>query len=92
MDADGRLVDVSLNIKNEHVHDLVRQATERTGLSQTSVVEEAISQLLRRLDAGQDERRRRVEEILDDIRGLLTDEDRAALNTDFLYDENGLPA
>ena len=32
----GRLVDVSLNIKNEHVHDLVRQAAERTGLSQTS--------------------------------------------------------
>ena len=29
--------------------DLVRQAAERTGLSQTSVVEEAISQLLRRL-------------------------------------------
>ena len=86
------MVDVSLNIKNEHVHDLVRQAAERTGLSQTSVVEEAISQLLRRLDAEQDERRRRVDEILDDIRGLLTDEDRAALNTDFLYDENGRPA
>ena len=85
-------MDVSLNIKNEHVHDLVRQAAERTGLSQTSVVEEAISQLLRRLDAEQDERRRRVDEILDDIRGLLTDEDRAALNSDFLYDENGLPA
>ena len=83
---------MGLNIKNEHVHDLVRQAAERTGLSQTSVVEEAISQLLRRLDAEQDERRRRVDEILDDIRGLLTDEDRAALDTDFLYDENGLPA
>ncbi|SEP61133.1 antitoxin VapB [Microlunatus flavus] len=86
------MVDVSLNIKNEHVHDLVRQAAERTGLSQTSVVEEAISQLLRRLDAEQEERRRRVDEILDDMRDLLTDEDRAALSTDFLYDENGLPA
>ncbi|WP_170853929.1 type II toxin-antitoxin system VapB family antitoxin [Microlunatus flavus] len=83
---------MSLNIKNEHVHDLVRQAAERTGLSQTSVVEEAISQLLRRLDAEQEERRRRVDEILDDMRDLLTDEDRAALSTDFLYDENGLPA
>lgn len=85
-------MDVSLNIKNEHVHDLVRTAAERTGLSQTSVVERAISELLASLDNDLEEREKRIDEILADMRSRLTDADRAALNSDFLYDENGLPA
>ncbi|MGB3375500.1 MAG: type II toxin-antitoxin system VapB family antitoxin [Microbacterium sp.] len=38
---------MSLNIKNEKVHDLVRQLAELTGQSQTSAVEDAVR---RRLD------------------------------------------
>ena len=33
---------MSLNIKNEHVHQLARDAAARTGLSQTGVIEEAL--------------------------------------------------
>ena len=91
-DEDGRPVALGHHTGHWEIGLLVRRAAERTGLSQTSVVEEAISQLLQRLDAEQEERRRRVDDILDDIRGLLTDEDRAALSTDFLYDDDGLPA
>ena len=85
-------MDVSLNIKNEHVHDLVRRAAERTGLSQTSVVERAIEQLLASLDDDLDERRRQAEEILEVMVGRLSDADREALGSDLLYDEDGLPA
>lgn len=85
------MVDVSLNIKNEHVHDLVRQAAERTGLSQTSVVEEAISQLLRRLDAEDEERQGRIDAILSDIRAEMAKPGPPLLTDDDLYDENGLP-
>ena len=87
----GRLVDVSLNIKNEHVHDLVRQAAERTGLSQTSVVERALDDLLRRLDAEDEEREGRIEAILADIRTEMQKPGPPLLTDDDLYDENGLP-
>ena len=42
---------MSLNIKYERIHDLVREAASRTGLSQTRVVEKAITDLLGKLDA-----------------------------------------
>lgn len=80
---------MSLNIKNEHVHELVREAAKRTGKSQTSVVEEALRRYLDELD--QDARDRRVDEILAEFdRAHIAD--RIPANTDFLYDENGLPA
>ena len=84
-------MDVSLNIKNEHVHDLVRQAAERTGLSQTSVVERALDDLLRRLDAEDEEREGRIEAILADIRAEMQKPGPPLLTDDDLYDENGLP-
>jgi len=87
----GRLVDVSLNIKNEHVHDLVRQAAERTGLSQTSVVERAIEQLLASLDDNKEARRRSVDAILAEIRVQMRKPGPPLLTDDDLYDENGLP-
>ncbi len=82
---------MSLNIKNEHVHDLVRQAAERMGLSQTSVVERALDDLLRRLDAEDEEREGRIEAILADIRTEMQKPGPALLTDDDLYDENGLP-
>jgi antitoxin VapB len=84
---------MSLNIKNERVHQLVREAAQRTGLSQTSVVEEALKQYLRSLEDEQAAKRRRVDEILADFDARLTDEDRAQMRAaaDDLYDERGLP-
>ncbi|MFI1911519.1 type II toxin-antitoxin system VapB family antitoxin [Nocardia sp. NPDC020380] len=91
---------MSLNIKNEHVHALVREAARRTGLSQTSVVEEAMTRMLRDLDAVDQERTdprmnvqlQEIEVILADLHSRMTPEFRATLSTDDLFDEEGMPA
>ena len=85
---------MSLNIKNERVHQLARDAAQRTGLSQTSVIEAALSQYLRGLDDEQESKRRRVDEILAVFDARLTDEDRAEMHAfmnDMYDDETGLP-
>ena len=82
---------MSLNIKNEHVHDLVRTASSRTGLNQTSVVERALTELLARLDAEDVDRRRRVDAILAAVDRSLVGVD-TTFSSDDLYDANGLPA
>lgn len=58
---------MSLNIKNERVHELAREAARRTGKSQTSVIEEALVNLLREYDADPQraDRQRRLEIIRD---------------------------
>ena len=85
---------MSLNIKNEHVHELAREAARRTGRSQTSVIELALEQLLESIpDAGAVSRKRaRMDAVLAEIRAELTSEDRQALATamDDLYDADGL--
>jgi antitoxin VapB len=84
---------VSLNIKNEETHRLVRELAELTGQSQTSAVEDAVRRRLAELTREQEvDRRYRV-------LGEIADRASAAasadwLNTDWdevLYDENGLP-
>jgi antitoxin VapB len=86
---------VSLNIKNEHVHELAREAARRTGKSQTSVIEEALEKLLADLEH---ERRKvglkeDIMAIVEDFQARLTPEDRERMNTDWLYDdETGLPS
>lgn len=85
---------MSLNIKNERVHQLVRDAAQRTGLSQTSVIEEALKRYLRDLDEQQSATRRRVDEILAVFDARLTDRDRAEMTKmmdDMYDDETGLP-
>lgn len=85
---------MSLNIKNERVHQLVRDAAQRTGLSQTSVIEEALKRYLRDLDEQQSATRRRVDEILAVFDARLTDQDRAEMTQmmdDMYDDETGLP-
>lgn len=42
---------MSLNIKNERTHELVRQLAELTGMSQTSAVEDAVRRRLDELKA-----------------------------------------
>ncbi|SDR87751.1 type II toxin-antitoxin system VapB family antitoxin [Paraoerskovia marina] len=92
---------MSLNIKNERTHALVRQLAELTGTSQTSAVEGAVRRQLEavlaereRSDEAADARRRRAGALIASLRADLTDADRAALRVadGDLFDESGLPA
>ena len=86
---------MSLNIKNERVHELARRAAARTGKSQTSVIEDALRRYLDELDRADSRaaKDKRLYEILDDIHArIAADPERYDFSTDFLYDENGLPA
>jgi antitoxin VapB len=80
---------VSLNIKNERVHALAREVAARTGQSQTSAIESALRRVLAELD--RDDRWRRVDEILAEF-DRTGAADRIPENSDFLYDQSGLPA
>lgn len=90
------MVDVSLNIKNERTHALVRELAMLTGMSQTDAVTDAVERRLTELRRETDEEREaRVQRILalaDQIAPTL----RAAWGgkdpTEDLYDpETGLP-
>lgn len=85
---------MSLNIKNERVHELIKLAATRTGLSQTSVVEAAITRFLDELDApaGAADRVEQARRISVEFRQGLTDDDLSRLSPTPLYDEHGLPA
>ena len=84
---------MSLNIKNERVHDLVREASRRTGMSQTSVVEEALRRYLDEIDQDRDRAGRRAEldQVVAELQAALRGVDlHAAING--LYDpDTGLP-
>lgn len=87
---------MSLNIKNERTHALVRQLAQMTGQSQTSAVEDAVRRRIEELSRAEDEveaRIKRMEQISAEFSADLTEQDRAALWSadDFLYDELGLP-
>jgi antitoxin VapB len=84
---------MSLNIKNERTHALVRQLAEATGLSQTSAVEQAVERWLADLEresTHRDEHRARLEAYW----ARLTDADRDAMRRaeSEMYDEFGMPA
>ena len=86
---------MSLNIKNEQTVELVRELARRTGLSQTSAVEEAVRAKLAELESGRsrDARRAKVSTLLSELDQSVTapqrQEIRAAANE--LYDDQGLP-
>ena len=80
---------MSLNIKDEHIHDLVRRAATRTGLSQTRVVERAVVELLASLEA--EGAASGLGQLLHRVHAELT-ASGGALAFDALYDpETGLP-
>lgn len=88
---------MALNIKNERVHTLARQAADRTGLSQTSVIEQALERLLADLGEdrdGRDAREQAVRRLVDEFRAGLTAQQRQNIQEDLrtLYDQDGLPA
>lgn len=88
---------VSLNIKNERVHELARELAARTGKSQTAVIEEALRRYRDELggtEADIVDRRDRALALLADMRERFAAIPGGLdLSTDFLYDdETGLPA
>ena len=92
---------MSLNIKNERVCRLAKEAAERTGRTQVSVLEEALEHCLAELASAEAAREREVKDRLDRVQQIvaefnegLTDEDRAAIRRyldEEMYDEDGLP-
>lgn len=82
---------MSLNIKNERVHDLVREAARKTGQSQTSVIEEALRRYLAALD--RETRRQRADEIVAEMQQMWRESDAPPFTAEDLYDPvTGLPA
>ncbi len=89
------MVDVSLNIKNERTHALVRELATLTGMSQTDAVTDAVERRLAELHREpDDEVQARVDEIMTLVRQIapgLRDAWGDRDPTDELYDEYGLP-
>lgn len=88
---------MSLNIKNQRVHDLAREAARLRGKSQTAVIEEALERLLH--DHGVDLGSVEVERKLDLVRAIAADyrqdpgqADRAIDRVEDLFEEStGMP-
>jgi len=86
---------MSLNIKNEQTVALVRDLARRTGLSQTSAVEEAVRAKLAELERGRsgDARRAKVNKLLADLDQSITagQKQRIRAEEKQMYDDQGLP-
>jgi antitoxin VapB len=85
------MVDVSLNIKNERTHALVRELATLRGVNQTDAVTEAVERRIAELrrEAGVERKAERILELAREFRQYAGDVD---LSTDDLYDEEtGLP-
>ncbi|WP_431237445.1 type II toxin-antitoxin system VapB family antitoxin [Mycolicibacterium aichiense] len=87
---------MSLNIKNPQTVALVRELARRTGLSQTSAVEEAVRAKLAQVTVGEGggARRQKVDALLAELDRSITAQQRKLIRKDEadLYDQNGLPA
>lgn len=88
---------MSLNIKNERTHELVRRLAMVTGMSQTDAVTDAVQRRLDDLETekarGWDERKAEILRLAAQIRQSLSPEQLEALTDhDWLYDDKtGLP-
>jgi antitoxin VapB len=88
------MVDVSLNIKNERTHALVRELATLTGMSQTDAVTDAVERRLAELGRAPEDIDARVEEIMRLVRQIAPGLREAWGDrdpTEDLYDEYGLP-
>ena len=83
---------MSLNIKNEETHRLVRRLAELTGQSQTSAVADAVRRRLEELERAESRSARR-EAMMRIAResAALIDQDLSNDPNDVLYDEVGMP-
>ncbi|PQZ53913.1 MULTISPECIES: type II toxin-antitoxin system VapB family antitoxin [unclassified Microbacterium] len=86
---------MSLNIKNETTHELVRQLAALTGQSQTSAVEDAVRRRLAELEQQRSddelERRRRIRAIIRRAQQIPSTGRTTEEIMDELYDETGMP-
>lgn len=89
------MVDMSLNIKNETTHELVRRLAALTGQSQTSAVEDAVRRRLAELEEGREaeiERRRAAIAAVIARARLVPRTGRSTEDImDELYDDTGMP-
>jgi antitoxin VapB len=86
------MVDMSLNIKNEKTHRLVRQLARITGESMTAAVEQAVRERLERVRReAQTGRVQRILEIGKECAAHLPEPYRSIDHGELLYDEKGLP-
>lgn len=84
---------MSLNIKNEHTHQLVQELAALTGQTQTDAVNSAVQEKLAALH--QRERGGVAEQMLAigrEMSARLQDPYTSTEHGDLLYDEKGLPA
>ena len=95
VEHEGRMVDMSLNIKNETTHELVRQLAALTGQSQTSAVEDAVRRRLAELEQQSSddelERRRRIRAVIRRAQQIPHTGRTTEEIMDELYDETGMP-
>ena len=87
---------MSLNIKNEHTHALVKRLALLTGQSQTKVVEDAVGRRLEELEHAHGLSAAQwsiVTAVVDEAHRRLTDEQKEALAhaEEDLYNQDGLP-
>ena len=83
---------MSLNIKNEHTHDLARELAQLTGESLTTAVTESVRERLERVKARRGKgMAKRLLAIADEYTANLPEPFRSLDHADLLYDENGLP-
>jgi antitoxin VapB len=83
---------MSLNIKDEETHRLVRELAQLTGESQTTAVAVAVRERLDRLHAtGRPSLADRLVAIGRDTAPRLKEPYRSDEHGDLLYDEQGLP-
>jgi antitoxin VapB len=83
---------MSLNIKNERVHDLARTAAQLSGKSQTAVIQEALEDwLARHADAAGRTRLDRARELVADMQRRMREGADPGFSVDDLYGEDGLP-
>lgn len=88
---------MGLNIKNQRVHDLARQAAAVTGKSQTAAIEEALTRLLADHDIDPEQQRTaaKVDRVHGIVRAYLDNgpsADREIDRVEDLFDERtGLP-
>ena len=89
----GRVLPVSLNIKNERVHGMVRRLAELTGQSQTSALEDAVRRRLDEIERENDREARleRLRAIARETAAAMDPEMKKIPHGDVLYDELGLP-
>jgi antitoxin VapB len=83
---------MSLNIKNEKTHRLIRQLARLTGESMTAAVDKAVQERLEKVRAksGAD-RVKRILEIGKECAAHLKEPYRSIDHGELLYDEKGLP-